>query len=179
MKSSSEYSFGSETEVLRVNPQTGTRNIRILLGLLVFGIFIAIMTKGFTKNMNTGESTGIGVKVAGWLLLLALAAGIYWTRVFLNPKNNWLALSPDGFTFHSPSVHRQYAWTDIEAFAHGTMNRKPTVFFKFAETYTGKRPALSKFAPQGFEMYLPDTYGMQPDELCAHISARLMAARVR
>jgi hypothetical protein len=168
---------GPDTEVLRVAAKAGPKNNRVLLAFFAFSLFIAFMTKGFTKNMNTGEPIGLGVKIAGWLLILAFAAGIYWNRVFLNPEHNWLALSSEGFTFHSPSTHKQYSWPDIDSFTYGTLNRKPTVFFKFAPTYTGDRPPLSRFAPQGFEMYLPNTYGMQASDLCAHITARLMASR--
>ena len=81
----------------------------------------------------------------------------------LSKKSSLLTLTREGFSFQTPLASHTYRWDDIDSFGYGTMNRRDAVYFKFASTYTGNKPLLagaSKYIAKGFEMYLPDTYGM-------------------
>jgi hypothetical protein len=106
--------------------------------------------------------------IAYWLfiaLFAALALLCLWFA--LSNKSN-LTLTREGFSFQTPFGSQGYRWDDIDRFGYGTMNRRDTVFFKFASTYTGKKPPLSgaaRFLVDGYEMYLPNTYGMTSEQL--------------
>ena len=120
-----------------------------------------------------GLSTNIRGAWYLWALLILFGALALWSAVMAFSPRSRLELTRDGFTYYTPVAQGAYRWSDIDSFAHGTMNRRPTVFFKFAPGYTGKKPPLSSLSgvmSKGYEMYLPDTNGMTAEAL-----ARLLA----
>ncbi len=98
----------------------------------------------------------------GWIMLDLLGALSTWSIWFAFSKRARLELTRDGFKFYTPTATGAYRWSGIEAIAHGTMNRRDAVFFKFAPHDNGKKPPLHQLAgalSKGFEVALPELVG--------------------
>ena len=137
----------------------------LFTSVILFALFAAC---AFTTLVQGSTN-----ELFGWVMLALLGALSAWSIWFAFSKRTRLELTRDGFTYYTPIASGAYRWSDIEAFAHGSMNRRETVFFKFAAHYNGKKPALHQLSgvlAQGYEMALPDTYGLTAQALAALLS---------
>jgi hypothetical protein len=104
----------------------------------------------------------------GWIMLVLLGPLSAWSIWFAFSKRTRPELRREGFMFFTPTATGAYRRSDVEIFAHGSMNRHDAVFFKFAPHYNGKKPPLHQLAgalSKGFEMALPDTSGLSAQAL--------------
>jgi hypothetical protein len=152
-----------ETQDTYPNPMTLVASkAQQLIGALVMGAFFFLCGGlGLVQGQRD---------VPYWLFVAffgVLGAFFLW---FALAAKSTLTLTREGFAFKTPISAHTYQWSDIETFGWGTMNRNPTVFFKFAAHYNGPKPPLSSLAgvmAQGFEMALPGTYGMSAEAMAA------------
>lgn len=114
-----------------------------------------------------GLALGLGGIWAGWLIggLFAFGGGAIVASTF--PSLSHLKLDRDGLTLRSLFYVRRYKWADIHSFFVTRVDQGRVVGFDFAD-----RPALSpaKLAlhkARGYDVFLPDSYGQDPEKLAA------------
>lgn len=102
----------------------------------------------------------------GYLCGGFFALGLTVFALQFHPRAAYLHLAPDGFTFCS--LFRAYTvkWSHVQEFGVICIGPKWMVAWNFTPDYSAAGPgrAISK-SLSGYEAALPDTYGMEPDEL--------------
>lgn len=141
----------SSMEPLILRPSKGQRAINSAIPGAMF------LACAFTTAIQ-----GSTHKALGWIVLDLLGALSTWSIWFAFSKRTRPELTRNGFKFYTPTATGAYRWSGIEAFAHGTMNRRDAVFFKFGAHDNGKNPPLHPLAgalSKGFEIALPELPG--------------------
>lgn len=113
-----------------------------------------------------GVSMARSGKAAGWFVAGLFGVGGLVLTIQLLPGASYLALKPEGFVMCSFFRPWAFSWTDVDSFSVGSMGRNKVVTFRFSESYqkqTGARKLAR--AISGAEAALPDTYGMDAEEL--------------
>jgi hypothetical protein len=115
-------------------------------------------------------------QMMGWLAVVFFGLGVPIFIIQLFPNSSFLTVSDEGIEFCSLFRKSKLKWSDIAEFGvfsirnHGLTVRK-IIGINFSATYTlaSKGRAVAK-ALSGFEGALPDTYGLQAEELVELLS---------
>ena len=132
--------------------------------IIVAGVgFAALLLVNFAGN------TGATIMAVLSVLVAALAGAM------LVPGANSLRLDADGFEVTHLFRAKRYRWSDVSDFAvHSLGQSGEVVAFKTSDPSRGLWTRTNAALLGERNAYLPDTYGMKPEDL-----ARLMTARSR
>jgi len=137
--------------------------LKTALLFLVCAVFVAggalMVRDGQTMGYFCGGFFALGLPVFG---------------VQFHPKAAYLHLAADGFTFCSLFRPHFVQWACVQEFAviHVGPNRMVAWNFTPDHPATGRARGISK-ALSGYEAALPDTYGMNPQELADVLNSLL------
>ncbi len=103
---------------------------------------------------------------AGHLCAGFFALGLPLFGLQLHPRAAYLRLTAEGFTYSSLFRADSVRWTDVREFGVVVIHRQSLVAWNFApgNERAGKMRRFSQ-AFSGYEAALPNTYGVEPQEL--------------
>ena len=104
---------------------------------------------------------------AGWPMAALFGLGGVALFAITIPTVSHLKLDRDGLTVRSFFQDKRYRWADIHSFFETTVDRRGAVGFDFADrdAVPAAKQALHKL--RGYDVYLPDSYGMTVPDLAA------------
>ena len=139
-------------------------NLFLIIGSAVFVVIGVLMLD------DSDRSGWFVVGFFGLCLLVGLINAL--------PAAAWLRIEEDGFTYASMFRKTSYSWNDVEGFYPRSISGAKMLGVVMSESYRADRPVQQRFAGTTGGA-LPDTYGMDGEELANLMNERLDQYRER
>lgn len=101
-----------------------------------------------------------------WMIVVFFGLCLSVSLISMLPNATYLELTADGFTMCSMFRAHTFRWADVTGFGIGRVFSNKMVMFNFEPSYE-RSPKLRSFNVElvGFEAALPDSYGLNHEDL--------------
>ncbi len=109
------------------------------------------------------------MKIVGLVIVMFFGAAFVMFSSVLIPRGAYLKLDDAGFTICSIFTPRAFRWNEVYPFEVSQQSKgRKLVVFDYTSAYRGPRRArMPAVKSEGFDAFLPDSYGRSPEELAA------------
>lgn len=124
-----------------------------------------------------GLVLGLGGSWEGWAIFAFAVLIAGFCGLLALPQFLWLKVGPDGFAFRSGFRTRRYRWSEVWDFRIPPPRKagrrwSQTVIFDFSPN----GPTTRSGKLRGWDEFLPDTFGHEPEDLAGKMQAWRQAA---
>ena len=142
------------------------RPVRYILFAILAAAMIAVGMYFFHEGRVMDR---ILMKIVGVVIVIFFGAAFFMFSSVLIPRGAYLKLDDAGFTICSVFTPRALRWNEVYPFEVSKQSKgRKLVVFNYTSAYRGPRRARRPpVKSEGYDAFLPDSYGRSAEELAA------------